>query len=48
LFSALLLGLICTIAYWQSGSWWVPVAMHWLVVFVWLMFFGGYGQLGLT
>jgi predicted Abi (CAAX) family protease len=34
-------------AYWASGSGWVPVAMHWLVVFVWLMFLGGYDQLGL-
>jgi uncharacterized protein len=47
LFAATLLGLICTLAYWRSGSGWVPVAMHWLVVFVWLMFLGGYGQLGL-
>ncbi|NJL48948.1 MAG: CPBP family intramembrane metalloprotease [Leptolyngbyaceae cyanobacterium SM2_5_2] len=48
LLSALLLGFICTMAYWQSGSWWVPVVMHWLVVFVWLMFLDGYGQLGLA
>ncbi len=48
LFSALLLGLICTIAYWQSGSGWVSVAMHWLIVFVWLMFLGGYTRLGLA
>ena len=47
LFAATLLGLICTLAYWASGSGWVPVAMHWLVVFVWLMFLGGYNQLGL-
>ncbi|MFH7242724.1 MAG: type II CAAX prenyl endopeptidase Rce1 family protein [Spirulina sp.] len=47
LLSATLLGLICTLAYWASGSGWVPVAMHWLVVFVWLMFLGGYDQLGL-
>lgn len=47
LLSATLLGLICTLAYWVSGSGWVPVAMHWLVVFVWLMFLGGYDQLGL-
>lgn len=47
LFATALLGLICTIAYWRSGSVWVPVAMHWLVVFVWLMFLGGYGRLRL-
>lgn len=47
LLSAAALGLICTLAYWGSGSGWVPVAMHWLVVFVWLMFLGGYGRLGL-
>ncbi|MGF1568918.1 MAG: type II CAAX prenyl endopeptidase Rce1 family protein [Nodosilinea sp.] len=39
------LGLICTIAYWRSGSGWVPVAMHGLIVWVWIMFLGGYGRL---
>ncbi|HIK46278.1 MAG TPA: CPBP family intramembrane metalloprotease [Leptolyngbyaceae cyanobacterium M65_K2018_010] len=48
LLSAALLGLVCTLAYWQSGSVWVSVAIHWVVVFTWLMFFGGYGQLQLT
>lgn len=47
LFATALLGLICTITYWRSGSMWVPVAIHWLVVFVWLMFLGGYGRLDL-
>ncbi|HSM80037.1 MAG TPA: CPBP family glutamic-type intramembrane protease [Nodosilinea sp.] len=47
LLSAALLGLICTIAYWQSGSWWLVTAMHWLVVTVWLLFLGGYSALGL-
>jgi predicted Abi (CAAX) family protease len=47
LLSAALLGLICTIAYWKSGSWWVVAAMHWLVVIVWLLFLGGYSALGL-
>lgn len=47
LMSATLLGLICTIAYWRSGSWWVVAAMHWLVVIVWLLFFGGYSALRL-
>jgi predicted Abi (CAAX) family protease len=39
------LGLICTIAYWKSGSWWVPATLHWLVVVVWLLYLGGYGRL---
>jgi predicted Abi (CAAX) family protease len=39
------LGLICTIAYWKSGSWWVPATIHWLVVVVWLIYLGGYGRL---
>ncbi len=47
LLSAALLGLICTIAYWKSGSLWVVVAMHWLVVIVWLLFLGGYSALQL-
>ena len=47
LLSAALLGLICTIAYWKSGSLWVVVAMHWLVVTVWLLFLGGYSALRL-
>lgn len=45
LLSATLLGLICTLAYWRSGSWWVPTIMHWLIVWVWLMFLGGYDRL---
>jgi predicted Abi (CAAX) family protease len=40
-----LLGLFCTVTYWRSGSGWVPITMHWLVVIVWLMFFGGYDRL---
>jgi len=45
LLGATLLGLICTLAYWRSGSWWLAAAMHWLVVTVWLLGFGGYDQL---
>jgi predicted Abi (CAAX) family protease len=45
LLSTTLLGLICMIAYWQSGSWWVPTAIHWLVVVLWLLVFGGYEKL---
>lgn len=40
-----LLGLVCTVAYWRSGSWWVSTMMHWAIVVVWLLGFGGYGQL---
>lgn len=40
-----LLGLVCMIAYWRSGSWWVPTIVHWAIVIVWLLGFGGYGQL---
>ena len=47
LLSAALLGLICTVAYWKSGSLWIVTAMHWLVVTVWLLFLGGYSALGL-
>jgi predicted Abi (CAAX) family protease len=36
-----LLGLACTIAYLKSGSLWPPVVIHWWVVVVWLLVFGG-------
>lgn len=42
---AALLGIICTLAYLQSGSLWTPVAIHWLVVVVWLLLLGGYSKL---
>ncbi|NJL45630.1 MAG: CPBP family intramembrane metalloprotease [Leptolyngbyaceae cyanobacterium SM2_3_12] len=45
LLSATLLGFICTLAYWRSGSGWVPIIMHWVIVWVWLMFLGGYDRL---
>ncbi|WP_052049655.1 type II CAAX prenyl endopeptidase Rce1 family protein [Leptolyngbya sp. KIOST-1] len=47
LLAAALLGLVCTFAYWRSGSLWIVTAMHWLVVTVWLLFLGGYHQLRL-
>jgi predicted Abi (CAAX) family protease len=47
LLSAALLGLICTYMYWKAGSLWIVAAMHWLVVTMWLLFFGGYAALGL-
>ncbi|PSB52815.1 CPBP family intramembrane metalloprotease domain-containing protein [Chamaesiphon polymorphus CCALA 037] len=36
-----LLGIVCTIAYLSTGSIWIPVIIHWLVVGSWLEFFGG-------
>ncbi|MDZ8053139.1 MAG: type II CAAX prenyl endopeptidase Rce1 family protein [Aulosira sp. ZfuVER01] len=45
LLQATLLGIICTIAYFQSGSLWPSVVMHWIIVVVWLVFFGGYERL---
>lgn len=45
LFLAALLGIICTLSYWQSGSLWPPVVIHWVIVAVWLLLFGGYRKL---
>lgn len=45
LFSAGLLGLICAIAYQKSGSLWLAVFVHWLIVVAWLIFLGGYERL---
>jgi predicted Abi (CAAX) family protease len=36
-----LLGLICTIAYQQSESLWLPVLLHWIPVGLWLLLWGG-------
>lgn len=36
-----LLGLACTVTYWQSASLWPPVLLHWLLVVIWLLFLGG-------
>lgn len=36
-----LLGGICTLAYSQSGSLWPPVALHWIIVVIWLLLLGG-------
>ena len=47
LFATALLGLISMIVYWESGSLWPPVIIHWLVVVVWLLLLGGYGRLHL-
>ena len=42
---AAFLGIACTLAYLQSGSFWLPVAIHWLTLLVWLLLLGGYGKL---
>jgi predicted Abi (CAAX) family protease len=42
---AALLGLICTVAYAVTGSLWAIVLIHWAVVVVWLIVFGGIGKL---
>jgi predicted Abi (CAAX) family protease len=42
---AAVLGAACSIAYLQSGSMWPAVAIHWLVVTVWLLLLGGYRRL---
>jgi predicted Abi (CAAX) family protease len=45
LFSMTLLGVICTISYFKSGSLWLSAIIHWLVVVGWLIFFDGYRML---
>ncbi|MEM8604655.1 MAG: CPBP family glutamic-type intramembrane protease [Cyanobacteria bacterium P01_H01_bin.121] len=42
---ASLLGVVCTIAYLQSHSLWPPVAIHWFLVVVWLLWLGGYQRM---
>ncbi|WP_319419518.1 CPBP family glutamic-type intramembrane protease [Pleurocapsa sp. FMAR1] len=39
------LGIIYTLTYWQSGSLWLPVFVHWLVVVIWLLCWGGLSKL---
>ena len=41
------LGIVCTFAYWQTGSIWLSVVIHWLVVVLWLLCFGGWRKLAL-
>jgi predicted Abi (CAAX) family protease len=36
-----LLGLLCGLSYQLSGSLWLPVLMHWLVVSIWIIWGGG-------
>jgi len=41
LLGAGLLGIIYTVSYLKSGSVWISVIMHWLIVVAWLLLFGG-------
>jgi predicted Abi (CAAX) family protease len=36
-----LLGIVCTLAYGMTGSIWLSVLIHWVVVWCWLKLFGG-------
>ncbi|WP_026100891.1 type II CAAX prenyl endopeptidase Rce1 family protein [Synechococcus sp. PCC 7336] len=36
-----ILGAICTVVYWQSGSLWPPTVLHWIAVAIWLLCLGG-------
>lgn len=42
---AALLGIVCTIAYFKSGSIYPPITLHWIVVLGWLLGLGGYQKL---
>ena len=48
LWSVMLLGLLLTLVYGLTGSLWVITFMHWIVVIVWLLGFGGYARLKLA
>ncbi len=41
LIGAGLVGIVCTVSYLRSGSIWLPIFMHWLIVVVWLLGLGG-------
>ncbi|MEO1433762.1 MAG: CPBP family glutamic-type intramembrane protease, partial [Cyanobacteria bacterium J06633_8] len=43
---AALLGITCTITYALTGSLWIIICIHWLVVVLWLTYFGGMEKLG--
>lgn len=40
-----ILGFTCTFAYQQTGSFWLPVLIHWLAVVGWLLYFDGLQRL---
>ncbi|NJM45404.1 MAG: CPBP family intramembrane metalloprotease [Alkalinema sp. RU_4_3] len=41
LIGAALVGVVCTLSYWKSGSIWPSIVLHWLIVVAWLLVFGG-------
>lgn len=41
-----LLGIACTLSYLQSQSIWTAVFIHWIIVVVWLLLFGGLAKFG--
>ncbi|MBD1845785.1 CPBP family intramembrane metalloprotease [Cyanobacteria bacterium FACHB-63] len=41
LIGAGLLGIVCTVSYLRSQSLWTAVVIHWAIVIVWLLVFGG-------
>ncbi len=36
-----LVGGVCTLSYLRSGSIWGAIVLHWLIVVIWLLIFGG-------
>ena len=42
------LGITCTVTYYQSGSIWISVLIHWFAVILWLLCFGGLDKLSYT
>ncbi|NCS33922.1 MAG: CPBP family intramembrane metalloprotease [Microcystis aeruginosa G11-01] len=45
---AALLGLVCTIAYFATGSIWTISILHWIVVVIWLLGFNGLSALKIS
>ncbi len=45
LFATFLLGLTCTILTWQTKSLISAIFIHWIVVFIWIVFLGGWEKL---
>lgn len=39
---AAMFGIACSVAYLRTGSIWPGVAMHWLLVVAWVLWFGGF------
>ncbi len=44
LIGAALVGVVCTLSYYRSGSIWPSIVLHWLIVVAWLLVFGGLKQ----